>query len=89
MRSLVKGRGEAAALAKGAIRELESVVQLVQGMGVTCPMILQPGLSIGFDRARSGGIVWQMVADLKKSRKRGPDVLAVGGRYDDLLADFQ
>ncbi|XP_055679382.1 eIF-2-alpha kinase GCN2 isoform X2 [Lutzomyia longipalpis] len=89
LRSLVKGRGEAAALAKGAIRELESVVQLVQGMGVTCPMILQPGLSAGFNRARSGGIVWQMVADLKKTRKHGPDVLAGGGRYDDLLADFQ
>ncbi|GAB0096649.1 eukaryotic translation initiation factor 2-alpha kinase 4 [Sergentomyia squamirostris] len=89
LKSLIKGRGEAAALAKGAIRELETVVQLVQGIGVTCPMILQPGLSIGFERARSGGIVWQMVADLKRTRRRGPDVLAVGGRYDDLLADFQ
>lgn len=34
LRILIRGRGEAAALAKGAIREMESVVQLAQGMGV-------------------------------------------------------
>lgn len=35
LRTLTRGRGEAAALAKGAIRELESVVTLAQGLGVS------------------------------------------------------
>lgn len=34
LRVLINGRGEAASLAKGAIRELESVISLAQGMGV-------------------------------------------------------
>lgn len=34
LRALINGRGEAASLAKGAIRELESVISLAQGMGV-------------------------------------------------------
>lgn len=34
LRTLIKGRGESAALAKGAIRELETVIKLAQDMGV-------------------------------------------------------
>lgn len=40
LRALIKGRGEAASLAKGAIREMETVVSLVQGMGVSVCFIL-------------------------------------------------
>lgn len=34
LRTLIRGRGEAASLAKGAIRELESVLMLAKEMGV-------------------------------------------------------
>lgn len=88
LKSLLNGRGEAASLAKGAFRELEHVVQLSQGLGVTCAMTLHAGISVLFDRARSG-IIWQLVADLKIGKRRSSDILAVGGRYDELLAGFQ
>lgn len=88
LRSLLKGRGEAAALANGAFREMEHVVNLAQQMGVACPIVLHTGISVLLDRTRSG-VVWQFVADLKTSKSRGPDVMAVGGRYDDLLSGLQ
>lgn len=88
MRTLLKGRGEAAALANGAFREMENVVGLAQQLGVSCPIVLHAGISVLFDSSRSG-IVWQLVADLKTSKSRGSDILAVGGRYDDLLSGLQ
>lgn len=89
MRALLKGRGEAAALANGAFREMEHVVTLAQQMGVACAIVLHAGISVLVDRTRSG-VVWQMVADLKTNNKGcRPDVMAVGGRYDDLLAGLQ
>lgn len=47
------------------------------------------GLPISFDRASTGGIVWQMLADLKPNRTTRPTVLAVGERYDTMLHEFQ
>ncbi|XP_023293055.2 eIF-2-alpha kinase GCN2 [Lucilia cuprina] len=89
LKSLVRGKGEAASLAKGALREMESIVLLAQSLGVKCPIHIFAGLPISFERATSGGIVWQMIADLKPNRTSRPSVLAVGERYDSMLMEFQ
>lgn len=89
LKSLVRGKGEASSLAKGAIRELEAIVTLAKNFGVTCPIHVCAGLPISFERASSGGIVWQMIADLKPNRTARPSVLAVGERYDTMLVEFQ
>lgn len=49
------------------------------------------GLPIGYDHAKSGGIVWQMMGDNKQSRSGNANssVLAHGFRYDGLLSDFK
>lgn len=53
-------------------------------------MNLYAGLPIGFDRCKSGGIVWQMVANGGKTGSRTKHtLLAHGGRYDGMLADYQ
>ncbi|XP_075148275.1 eukaryotic translation initiation factor 2 alpha kinase Gcn2 [Haematobia irritans] len=89
LRSLVRGKGEAASLAKGALREMESIVLLAQSLGVRCPIHIFAGLPISYERANTGGVVWQMIADVKPNRTSRPSVLAVGERYDSMLMDFQ
>ena len=83
---VLKGRGEATALAKGAIRELESVINLSQAMGVNIPVNLCIGMSGGYDCTRSGNIIWQMIGELKVGKLT---VLASGGRFDNALEDYQ
>ncbi|ALC47839.1 Gcn2 [Drosophila busckii] len=89
LKSLMRGKGEAASLARAALRELETVVGLAHSLGVTCPIHIWAGLPLSFERASSGGIVWQMTADLKPNRSGHPSVLAVGERYDAMLHEFQ
>ncbi|XP_068157751.1 eIF-2-alpha kinase GCN2 [Drosophila tropicalis] len=89
LKSLMRGKGEAASLARGALRELETVVGLAYSLGVTCPINIWAGLPIRFNRASNGGIVWQMTADLKPNRSGHPSVLAEGERYDTMLHEFQ
>ncbi|XP_039950475.1 eIF-2-alpha kinase GCN2 [Bactrocera tryoni] len=89
LKSLIRGKGETASLAKSALRELETVVSLAHSLGVTCPIHIFAGLPISYDRASSGGVVWQLIADLKPNRSAHSSVLAMGERYDTLLNEFQ
>lgn len=90
LRTLIKGRGEAAQLAKVAIKEVEFVVMLAQIFGVTCPMHINAGFGGGENfKLKSGGIVWQMVGELKAGRHNKSTTLAAGGRYDDKILDSQ
>ncbi|XP_058833033.1 eIF-2-alpha kinase GCN2-like [Topomyia yanbarensis] len=89
LKALIRGKGEAAMLAKVAIRELETVVSLAQGMGVQCPLNICPGLPINYERAKSGGVVWQLIGALKTKKKNPLTTIAVGGRYDAKLVEFQ
>ena len=84
LKILVKGRGEAPALAKGAIRELDTVISLSQAMGVTIPVNLCVGMSSGYDCSRPGSIFWQLVGEIKPGKLT---VFCAGGRYDNALED--
>uniref|UniRef100_A0A182WF08 non-specific serine/threonine protein kinase n=1 Tax=Anopheles minimus TaxID=112268 RepID=A0A182WF08_9DIPT len=89
LKSIIRGKGEAASLAKVAVRELETVVASAQNMGVQCPLNVCPGLPVNYERAKTGGIVWQMLGELKSKRKNPLTAIAVGGRYDGKMAEFQ
>lgn len=52
-------------------------------------MYAYAGLPIGFERCRSGGIVWQMIANVNTGPRKKHTVLAHGGRYDGMLAEYQ
>lgn len=86
LRTLIKGRGEASALAKGAVRELESLVTLCRNLGVSqnTTIHLCIGMSCGYDCSRPGSIMWQMIAEMKPGKLT---VLACGGRYDNEIED--
>lgn len=86
LKIIIKGRGEAPALAKGAIRELETVINLSQAMGVAIPLNLCVGLTGGYDCTKSGSIYWQMTGELKTGKST---ILACGGRYDNVLEEYQ
>ncbi|XP_053685295.1 eIF-2-alpha kinase GCN2 isoform X2 [Sabethes cyaneus] len=88
LRTLTRGKGEAAKEAKVAHRELETVVSLVQSMGVQCPIYVCPGLPINYEIAKNGGIVWQLIGALKAKKKNPWTTIAVGGRYDSKLSDY-
>ncbi|XP_050081134.1 eIF-2-alpha kinase GCN2 [Anopheles maculipalpis] len=89
LKSIIRGKGEAASLAKVAVRDLETVVAAAQNMGVQCPLNVCPGLPVNYERAETGGIVWQMLGELKSKRKNPLTTIALGGRYDGKLAEFQ
>lgn len=54
-----------------------------------CPINFHSGFSTGFERAKSGGIIWQLLAEIKTDRKSNTYGLGIGGRYDDMLSEFQ
>lgn len=90
LRNIIKGHSDASKMARAAMDEVENVVSLAQSLGVMCPISLLAGLSVGFEQARNGGIIWQLVGNFQtKSRNGLPSVLAIGGRYDYMLAEFQ
>lgn len=55
-----------------------------------CPISLYAGLSVGYEQAKNGGIIWQLLGDFKNKSQQGiPYVLGVGGRYDYMLSEYQ
>lgn len=89
-RNILNGKGELSEIVRAAVEEINAVVSLAQSFGVNCPIIFCPGLSAGFELARDGGIIWQLVGNFKtKNEERLPSVLGIGGRYDYLLSTFQ
>lgn len=54
-----------------------------------CPISVFAGLTSGYERAKSGGIIWQMLGDMKTTRRVGQCIMALGGRYDSMLTEFQ
>lgn len=85
LKVIIKGRGEATALAKGAIRELETVISLSQAMGVNRPINVCVNFTMGFDCSR-GSILWNVIGETRPGKKH---IMAHGGRYDYQLEDFQ
>lgn len=89
-RSIMKGHSEASKMARSAMEDVNQIVSLAQSLGVECPITLYPGLSVGYELAKNGGIIWQLVGNFNtKSRKGLPSVLGYGGRYDYMLSEFQ
>lgn len=90
LRNIIRGHSEASKMARAAMEEIEMVVSLAQSLGVMCPISLYAGLSIGYEQAKSGGIIWQLLGNFKTKNRQGfPYVLGVGGRYDYMLSEFQ
>ncbi|KAJ4436658.1 hypothetical protein ANN_16789 [Periplaneta americana] len=87
-RVITKRKGEAASLAKQGFHELETIISNTEALGVKCPIVVAPGLV--YNVQQYSGMMCQFVCELKKKRRRGGlDVIAAGGRYDNMLANFR
>lgn len=55
-----------------------------------CQISLYAGLAVGYDQAKNGGILWQLLGDFKtKNQPKHPHVLGTGSRYDYMLSEYQ
>ncbi|XP_031618624.1 eIF-2-alpha kinase GCN2 [Contarinia nasturtii] len=90
LRNLIKGHSEPSKMARAAMEEIENVVSLAQSLGVMCPISLYAGFSVGYEQAKNGGIIWQLLGEFKNKTHQGiPYMLGVGGRYDYMLSEYQ
>lgn len=86
-RFVVRQKGPAAALARQALHDLEAVLQLCSAVALQLPVVIVPCLVC--DERMYSGIVFEIACQSRrKIRRQGRDLLAVGGRYDKLVASF-
>jgi histidyl-tRNA synthetase len=53
-----------------------------------CPIVIAPGMV--YNVQQYSGMMCQFLCELKKKRRRsGLDVIAAGGRYDNMLSNFR
>ncbi|OWR52683.1 eukaryotic translation initiation factor 2-alpha kinase 4 like protein [Danaus plexippus plexippus] len=71
-----------------AIRELEAVVTYARSLGCEIPITVAPFLA--YKATQHCGVFWQMslVRQDSKCKHRARDLIAVGGRYDNLVEEF-
>lgn len=76
--------GLAGSLTKKGLHELEAI--LVHADSLDCS--LRPVLALGLvsDAQQFSGLIFQVVANVSRKKKIFPEVLALGGRYDELVS---
>lgn len=83
-----RSRGVHGSLAKQALNDLSAFCKSALSFGVQMPIVLKT--SLAYNLSVFSGIVFQIVAENKCKQKHGGcDVLAGGGRYDNLLESFK
>lgn len=79
-------RGPAATLAQQALHELEALLQITAALGLTLPITVAPCLVTPRDTYM--GPIFEVACSARRGQRVTRDVLAIGGRYDSLVASF-
>ncbi|KAI5707240.1 hypothetical protein M8J75_015941 [Diaphorina citri] len=88
LKPLLKKNTLASTYIKKALKQLESVIANSESLGVKCPLVITPGLLM--DINIYSGTIFQLVWDQKNKHHRlEREVVAVGGRYDNLISSFK
>ncbi|XP_011860322.1 PREDICTED: eukaryotic translation initiation factor 2-alpha kinase 4 [Vollenhovia emeryi] len=88
LKTITKRKGDAAGLAKEGLKDIETVISNVEGLGVKWPITVVPLLT--YNVQQYSGVIYQITCELKHRRRRGgQDVIAAGGRYDKMLVSFR
>ncbi|XP_015584813.1 eIF-2-alpha kinase GCN2 [Cephus cinctus] len=88
LRTITRRKGDAAALAKEGLREMEIVIANAEALGVKWPIVIVPLLVHNVQQ--HSGVIYQITCELKRRRRRGgQDVIAAGGRYDKMIMSFR
>ncbi|XP_076353947.1 eukaryotic translation initiation factor 2 alpha kinase Gcn2 isoform X2 [Tachypleus tridentatus] len=90
LQPIIKKKGQVAFLAKQALHELEVIVSHLIALGVNSKINIVVAPSLVYKINNFSGVLFQFVCQLKKkNRKSGMEVLAAGGRYDNLVSMFR
>ncbi|XP_067895792.1 eIF-2-alpha kinase GCN2 isoform X2 [Heterodontus francisci] len=84
---LMKGKLAVCQLAKQALKELEEVTKLLKKLDIKLQVVINLGLV--YKVQQHNGVIFQFVAFVKRGHHIVPDILAAGGRYDNLIQEFQ
>uniref|UniRef100_A0A8D8LTM2 non-specific serine/threonine protein kinase n=2 Tax=Cacopsylla melanoneura TaxID=428564 RepID=A0A8D8LTM2_9HEMI len=88
LKPLTKKNTLAATFVKKGLKQLELVIANTESLGVKCPLMITPGLLT--DINIYSGTIFQLVWDQKNKHHRlDREVVAVGGRYDNLISFFK
>ncbi|XP_072425462.1 eIF-2-alpha kinase GCN2-like isoform X2 [Chiloscyllium punctatum] len=87
LKPLMKGKMAVSQLVKQALKELEEVMELLKKLDVKLKVVVNLGLV--YKVQQHSGVIFQFVALVKRRHHIVPDILAAGGRYDNLILEFQ
>ena len=74
--------------ARQSFHDLETITSHAETFGITLPVVVNTSMVYNFQHF--SGLIFQFVAANKRKRKRGGvDILAAGGRYDQLISHFR
>ncbi|KAM6961283.1 eIF-2-alpha kinase GCN2 [Aplochiton taeniatus] len=85
--SLTKQKTAVTVLAKQGIKDLEELTSMLTRLGVKLQVVVNLGLV--YKVQHHCGVIFQFVAFIRKRRRLVPDIVAAGGRYDHLIAEFR
>ncbi|XP_076633537.1 eukaryotic translation initiation factor 2 alpha kinase Gcn2 isoform X1 [Colletes latitarsis] len=88
LKTITRRKGDAAALAKEGLKEIEIVMKNIETLGVKWPVVVVPLLVHNINQ--HSGTIYQITCEVKRRRKKcGEEVIAAGGRYDKMLSSFR
>lgn len=88
LHSIMQKKSKASSLAKSSLKDLENIITLSQSLGLKLQILICPGLVHNI--TLFSGMLFQCVCKLKSPKRKDTiNILAVGGRYDNLISSFK
>ncbi|XP_078042063.1 eukaryotic translation initiation factor 2 alpha kinase Gcn2 isoform X2 [Augochlora pura] len=87
LKTITKRKGDAAALAKEGLKEIETVMENIESLGIKWTVVVVPLLVHNINQ--HSGTIYQITCEVKRRRKKCGEAIAAGGRYDKMLSSFQ
>ncbi|XP_031826312.2 eukaryotic translation initiation factor 2 alpha kinase Gcn2 isoform X1 [Nomia melanderi] len=88
LKTITKRKGDAATLAKEGLKEIETVMEYIELLGIKWSVVVVPLLVHNINQ--HSGIIYQITCEVKRRRRKcGEEVIAAGGRYDKMLSSFR
>uniref|UniRef100_UPI0037E73EBF eIF-2-alpha kinase GCN2 isoform X2 n=1 Tax=Semicossyphus pulcher TaxID=241346 RepID=UPI0037E73EBF len=84
---LTKQKTAVTQLAKQGLKDLEELTVLLHRLGVKQQVVVNLGLV--YKVQHHSGVIFQFVAFVRKRKRKVPDIVAAGGRYDHLILEFR
>ncbi|XP_017783992.1 PREDICTED: eIF-2-alpha kinase GCN2 [Nicrophorus vespilloides] len=82
-----KKNTDASTYAKQALHELKIILTNAEALGVSFNIIVSLGLV--YNVQQYSGMMFQLVCEVRKKKKIAMDVLAAGGRYDNMIRTYR